>query len=366
MQYKVSVIVPVYNAEKYLRECFDSLVNQTLKDIQIIAVNDGSPDYSAEICEEYEKKYDNFEYYYKENGGSASARNLGLEHATGEYIGFVDADDWVELDMYEKMYSTAKSNQDTDIVFCRVFENETAGSLDYYFPRYGFFNRQEMEKEIFPYSMPFLTEKGNYRNIRWCNWLRIHRREIIEKNHIRFFSGSRRCEDLGFTLECTIHSDSYYYLNESLYHNRPNPESKSRNYSKNMWKSIRALMSYFIEILNAYKDYDFSSELNYCVFYFCTMVIKNEVTLKDKNKSIELIHDVVSDSICKDAIQGITDEGMNDEYAALYQLMKAENASGIRKYCDKVNFKKKHIVPITNKVFQNQAVMNLYKKVRGK
>lgn len=362
MQYKVSIIIPVYNADKYLRECFDSLVNQTLKDIQIIAVNDGSPDHSAEICEEYEKEYANFEYYYKENGGSASARNLGLEHATGEYIGFVDADDWVELDMYEKMYSIAKANQETDIVFCRVFENETAGSLDYYFPRYGFFNRQEMEKEIFPYSMPFLTEKGNYRNIRWCNWLRIHRREIIEKNHIRFFSGSRRCEDLGFTLECTIHSDSYYYLNESLYHNRPNPESKSRNYSKNMWKSIRALMEYFIEVLTTYDNYDFTDNLNYCIFFFCTMVIRNEVTLKDKKKSVLLIDEVISDSICQDAVSRITDKGMNKDYSSFYQYMKARDAKGIRQYCDKLAFKKKH----TGKLLNNKAVLSVYQRVRGK
>lgn len=114
---KVSVIVPVYNVEKYINKCLKSLVNQTLKDIEIIVVNDGSPDNSQKIIDEYAKKYKNIKSYIKENGGVSDARNFGIEKSSGEYIAFVDGDDFVLNDMYEKMYEKAKSNN-FDIVVC--------------------------------------------------------------------------------------------------------------------------------------------------------------------------------------------------------------------------------------------------------
>lgn len=105
---KVSIIIPVYNAEKYLRQCLDSVVNQTLKDIEIICVNDGSPDNSLEILQEYAKKDDRIKIINKVNGGVSSARNVGLEVAQGEFIGFVDSDDYIDLNYYENLYNRAK------------------------------------------------------------------------------------------------------------------------------------------------------------------------------------------------------------------------------------------------------------------
>lgn len=114
---KVSVIVPVYNVEKYLKKCLDSLVNQTLKNIEIIVVNDGSPDDSQKIIDEYTKRYSNIKSYIKENGGLSDARNYGLKKAHGEYVAFLDSDDYVTTDMYEKMYDKAKT-ANFDMVVC--------------------------------------------------------------------------------------------------------------------------------------------------------------------------------------------------------------------------------------------------------
>lgn len=111
---KVSIIVPVYNVEKYLRKCLDSLINQTLKEIEIICVNDGSKDNSPKILEEYAKKDNRIIVINQENAGLSVARNSGIDIAKGEYIGFVDSDDWVDLDFFEKLYYSATSN-DTDI-----------------------------------------------------------------------------------------------------------------------------------------------------------------------------------------------------------------------------------------------------------
>lgn len=104
---KVSVIVPVYNVEKYLRECLNSLVNQTLKEIEIICINDGSEDSSLEILNEYASKDSRFVIINQENSGQSVARNKGLDVAKGEYIGFVDSDDWVDLNFFENLYSEA-------------------------------------------------------------------------------------------------------------------------------------------------------------------------------------------------------------------------------------------------------------------
>ena len=124
---KVSVIVPVYGVEKYLRACLDSLVHQTFTDIEIIVVNDGSPDGCQGIIEEYVAKYPCIKGFLKENGGIADARNFGLSKASGEYIGFVDSDDTVELDMYEKMVMKAEE-ESADLVVCDleyVWENHS-------------------------------------------------------------------------------------------------------------------------------------------------------------------------------------------------------------------------------------------------
>ncbi len=117
---KVSVIVPVYNVYDYLDKCLDSLVKQTLKDIEIIVVNDGSPDNSQEIIDKYAKKYPKLiKAYQKKNGGLSSARNFGISKAKGEYIIFIDSDDYVEYDMLEEMYKKAKTTS-ADVVSCQL------------------------------------------------------------------------------------------------------------------------------------------------------------------------------------------------------------------------------------------------------
>lgn len=104
----LSVIVPVYKVEKYINECIDSLVNQTLENIEIILVDDGSPDNCPAICDEYAKRYDNVKVIHKTNGGIVSARKAGVRCCQGEYVTFVDGDDWVEKDYYEKIFALIK------------------------------------------------------------------------------------------------------------------------------------------------------------------------------------------------------------------------------------------------------------------
>lgn len=114
---KVSVVVPIYNVEKYLEKCLASLVAQTIDSIEILLINDGSKDGSGEIAKRYANEYENVYYFEKENGGLSDARNFGIRECQGKYIGFVDSDDYVELDMFEKMYEEANEKK-ADVVSC--------------------------------------------------------------------------------------------------------------------------------------------------------------------------------------------------------------------------------------------------------
>ena len=175
---KVSVIVPFYNVEKYIDKCLNSLVNQTLEDIEIIIVNDGSKDNSETIAKEYASKYKNkIVYLEKENGGLSDARNYAMPYATGEYIAFLDSDDYVEFDMYEQMYKKAKK-ENADIVECNFlweYPNETI----------------ESKGRIYKDKYDILL------NARVVAWNKLIKRELIEKTKIKFPYGLRY-EDVEF------------------------------------------------------------------------------------------------------------------------------------------------------------------------
>ena len=161
---KVSVIVPVYNVEKYLEKGLDSLAKQTLKDIEIIIVNDGSPDNSQKIIDKYVKKYPTMKGYIKENGGLSDARNYGIKKATGEYIAFMDSDDYVSEDTYEVMYNKAKE-KDFDMVVC---------DLNYVYP-----NDEIMEVTS---GIKDDTEdvKGIYTHIYPAAWNKLYKKELLK------------------------------------------------------------------------------------------------------------------------------------------------------------------------------------------
>lgn len=119
----ISVMVPVYNVENYLEKCLDSIIDQTYQNLEIILVNDGSKDNSPKICDEYAKKDNRIKVIHKDNGGLSDARNVGLMHCKGDYLGFVDSDDWIKPNMYEKLLELCLKYE-ADIARCKSFTNE--------------------------------------------------------------------------------------------------------------------------------------------------------------------------------------------------------------------------------------------------
>lgn len=200
--YTVSIIVPVYNVEKYLDKCLNSLVNQTLNNIQIIIVNDGSTDNSQAVINDYMMKFNsNIISLIKENGGLSDARNYGLKYAEGEYIGFVDPDDWVELDMYEKLYNYAKDKNADIVISDFIFEPSNQISK----------SKLEINKSLTLSNNPnLLFEEPSV-----CN--KLFKRSLFEEYLIKFPFGLYH-EDRFTIVQLYYYSKSIYYIGEAYYH----------------------------------------------------------------------------------------------------------------------------------------------------
>lgn len=200
---KVSVIVPAYNAEKYLSRCLDSIGAQTLKDIEVIVVNDGSRDATGEIADTYARQDPRFRASHQKNKGVACARQNGLDHATGEFVIQFDADDWVEPDMLEKMYKCSKQTG-ADVVICDI----TLISKD-----------GEQYQSQHPTSLDSDTVFGQMMQpeLHAALWNKLIRRSCILEYNIRFVP-DMKMEDQYFCLALFSHPVRVAYLNKALYH----------------------------------------------------------------------------------------------------------------------------------------------------
>lgn len=237
---KISVIIPIYNVEKYLKRCIDSVINQTLKEIEIILVDDGSPDNSGMICENYAKTDNRIKVIHKKNGGLGLARNSGLEIAKGKYIGFVDSDDYIEKTMFEKLYNNAiKENADTCL--CNI-EN-ISGTYK--------------NKEVFNEIIPRLIGGSDY--IGMSVWKGIYSKDIIDNYNIRFVSEREFIsEDIMFDLNYYKYSKCVTIVNENLYNYTVNTASLSRKYKDDRFDMCTKLYYEEKKILKKLGIYDFT------------------------------------------------------------------------------------------------------------
>ncbi len=225
MQPLITVIVPVYNAEKFLERTLMSICNQTYRELEIILVDDGSTDKSLELMERYSEKDNRMKVYHTENRGSSAARNYGLDRASGEYIGFVDADDWLESTMYEKMYHRMKEDL-SQLVTCgmnRFFE--ASGTFES-----GF----EMENGVYSGEAAFIEIMKN--NSGPCN--KLYDKKMI--GDIRFREELKRAEDPQFIFEIVRRGITVSTIHEVLYHYNFTEGSRSnKGFTEATWDVYR-------------------------------------------------------------------------------------------------------------------------------
>lgn len=235
---KVSIVVPIYNVEKYLNRCLNSLLNQTLKEIEIILVDDGSPDNCSILCDEFAKSDKRIKVIHKENEGLGFARNSGLNIATGEYVAFVDSDDYVDKLMFEKLYTTAKEYS-LDTVYCgysnvdynmKIHEIKEVEMLTIY-------DTPDKIRNVLLDMIACEPSSKIERKFRMSVWHSIFSMKIMNENNIRFYSEREFIsEDIIFDINYLTETKKIAFIPDSLYFYCFNNNSLTKTFRNDRFK----------------------------------------------------------------------------------------------------------------------------------
>ena len=251
MNPNLSVIVPVYKVEPYIRQCLDSLVNQTYQDMEIIVIDDGSPDNCGAICDEYAAKYPQMRVIHKQNAGVGAARNTGLDEARGKWIAFVDSDDWLDTDYYESIFR-ALGNREVDI-FCAngQIEEGESGSVPAYtaYEDFECHDREHLDilmaqvlavKCLELYQTPPSRTHAQHLRTRASVWDKFYRMDFLQNCGLRFYDKSRKIFwDDGFFNYLAFHvAESVAGCNVFGYHYRQHSDSYMHRYSANISNNL--------------------------------------------------------------------------------------------------------------------------------
>lgn len=218
----ISIVVPIYKAEKYLAECIESVINQKYTNFELILVDDGSPDNCPQICDEYAKKDKRIKVLHKKNGGISSARNAGLEVANGEYVSFLDSDDYLK-ETWSHAVSAISDNEDVVYIYKNV----------------NIENKKDLYHHVMRLKSPCFA--GPY-----CKFFK---KEFLSNNNIKFKEGLANSEDMLFNLECIRHLKIFRVVDESTYMYRQNPTSLTKTYNPKLIDAERTFHECFDEII---------------------------------------------------------------------------------------------------------------------
>ncbi len=261
---KVSILVPIYNVERYLETCLQSIQKQTLTDIEVILINDGSTDGSARICDEFAKIDSRFKVIHKTNTGYGKSMNLGLQHCTGEYIGIVESDDFIDHDMYEILYTKAKEF-DLPIVKSNFYLHKDGKDL---FCQN--FKKRDTNKVINPLSHLNIFE------VHCCIWSAIYKKSWLDETNIHFVeSPGASYQDVAFNFKAMALSGKMYIFDRAFVHYRQFNPTNSTNNTKKVWDFPREheeielflnankhLKEHLFEVATAHRFRDYVYTLN--------------------------------------------------------------------------------------------------------
>lgn len=280
---KLSVIVPVYNTEKYLRECVDSILAQSFTDFELILVNDGSTDRSGAICDEYASKDKRIRVLHQQNGGVTNARKSGVRYACGTYFSFVDSDDWVHSEMFERMIEKAV-NTEADIVICDVCleygsRTETLSSL----PEEGHYQKSELRDKIYPTML--MDVRFQRPGILGSSCNKLFSRRVLEQVFWQVDDGFVYAEDALFSYAALLCSDSIFVLRQTLYHYRQHSESAMHQYNgkKCYANALRSYYAYQEFLQN--RGFDIAKQLSAYISVNAVHVLRR-VLLFDKENTL--------------------------------------------------------------------------------
>ncbi len=250
---KVSIIVPVYNTkESYLRKCIESLINQTIDEIEIIIIDDGSREECAQICDEYGLKYKNVQVIHQKNQGQGMARSNGLNLASGEWIMFVDSDDWVENNICEKLLVEAKSDVDIIMSSCNECYKNKIIPIIMFDGKEQVWEKEKERLELQLISKSILGSKSYKAKNLMVEWAKLYRKSFLEKNRINMIATMQYMEDFIFNLYCFEHARKIVYKNYFLYNYRQRINSVSTNSEINRVEDYLKYLEAEKEFINLY------------------------------------------------------------------------------------------------------------------
>ena len=287
---KVSVIVPVYNTEKYLEECISSITSQTIREIEIIIVDDGSREECAVLCDSLAKTDDRIKVIHKENAGPGFARNTGVEVANGEYIGFVDSDDYIKPDMYETLYNTAlKTNADLVVSGISFVGGNTFGKSGeyeekHYFDKETVFEKEDLKNLLLGVvgALPHEPDDSRY-GVSTCK--NLFKRSVITDKKIEFLSERKvMSEDAIFMIDFIKLIDKAVGIHGAFYCYRRNDESFSKSYRNDRFSMVQSFIN---ELENHIKDVckreEYSLYLNRLIQGYGRILCSQEIMYAKEN-----------------------------------------------------------------------------------
>lgn len=301
-QEKISIIIPVYNGEKYIKECIDSIRNQTHSNLQIIIVNDGSIDNTSTICEQYARIDKRIQIINKKNAGLVAARKTGIQYASGEYVGFVDADDWIDKDMYESLLIVMEKYQ-CDLVTSGAYRQfGEKYSIDKNVISEGVYHRAEIEQKVLPYML----YNGTYfqMGVRPNVVNKLFRKDLLEIVLAKVPDKITNGEDVAITYSYLLHSQTVFLMDSAYYHYRQHSGSMSQSHTDidtNEITGIRLLYSHlYSEFIKSSLSAVLLKQLD---FYISHLLIQRYSWIYDDNTTVFRIFGGVNHD-CKIGIYG--------------------------------------------------------------
>ena len=264
---KVTIIVPVFKAEKYLKCCIDSILSQTYKNIEVLLVDDGSNDACPQICDDYAKEHECVCVIHKKNEGAAIAREVGLARSTGHYIAFVDSDDWIEPEYIETMVALAEKHKaDAVIGNFKRFCDEKIYSKKQYFEE-GYYNKTRLIEEI--YSQMLSANNFYTFGIAPAMWGKLFLGDMARKPRTQQFLGKiTQGEDSCFTYSYLLDCNSIYIADNDMYIYRDNPVSVSHGFNFKLFEETKLLREY-LESVSKTKNWNTGTQLEEYIAFMC-------------------------------------------------------------------------------------------------
>ena len=329
---KATVIVPFYNIEqKVFDKCIESILHQTLRELEILIIDDGSDDEYASICDRFTEIDDRISVIHKKNEGVSTCRNYGIEEASGDWIAFVDGDDWLESNYLEKLISVGELNK-SDIVLCDCYIDYEHNSVKNRFFSDDILDSTIVGKDrfILQFWCTRIYEKNLSSTDSGAPWAKIYRREFILRENIRFDIELRRMQDNVFNVFAYEAADKIFYFSENLYHYRKSNNSGFTRFNPNIFLYYCRVFDYYEDyIIRNNKSENYYKALDYKIIFSMYVILKIDLANENNecgyNSNSKKLNDILNNKYYKHALENVDKKLLSCPEKILHCVMKTKS-----------------------------------------